>query len=182
MQWSNTVMSKPLQVKTYIYQWSHFSLVIQFPHILQVLHHKRRMRMILKVGLRDGNRELGAFRGVTRLVVDGNQGRGDVCAFPFDIRSQWYLPKLRIIPNNPEAEDICVIRTRYFYFLSINTVVNCPSTECPKKTHFQNYHPASWHLRETRFKTLSLISEVLACRMMILKVRFLGHPVDDPCI
>ena len=34
------------------------------------------MRM---VGLRDGNRELGAFRGVTRLAVDGNQGRGDVC-------------------------------------------------------------------------------------------------------
>ena len=34
--------------------------------------------MILKVGLRDGNRELGAFRGVTRLVVDGNQGRGGV--------------------------------------------------------------------------------------------------------
>ena len=123
MQWSNTVMSKPLQVKTYIYQWSHFSLMIQFPHILQVLHHKRRMWMILKVGLRDGNRELGAFRGVTRLVVDGNQGRGDVCAFPFDIRSQWYLPKLRIIPNNPEAENICVIRTRYLYFLSINTVV-----------------------------------------------------------
>ena len=33
-------------------------------------------------------RGLGAFRGVTRLVVDGNQGRGDVCAFLFDIRSQ----------------------------------------------------------------------------------------------
>ena len=48
----------------------------------------QRVRMKLKVGLRDGNRELGAFRGATRLVVDGNQGRGDVCAFPFDIRSQ----------------------------------------------------------------------------------------------
>ena len=44
---------------------------------------------------------------------------------------------------------------------------------CPKK---RTHHPASWHLREMRFKTYheSDLSEMAACRIMILNVRFFG--------
>ena len=33
----------------------------------------------------------------------------------------------------------------------IKVLTRC--TGCPKKTHFHNHHPESWHLRENRFKT-----------------------------
>ena len=149
-----TIINKPLKFNTHIYQWSHFSLVIQFPHILQVLQHKRRTRMMV-VGVRDGNWE----PSVVSLDWWWMETReGVVCLPLFNSRSQWYLPKLRIIPNNPEAEDICVIRTRYFYFLSINTYLQSD--------------PKTFRIIILQADT----SERSACRVMILKIRCFWTP------